>query len=206
MAESSGHLVLALGQAMQGLPLRVTLDGVTLGTDGKVRLAGAPKPVSPVASVQSERELLAALLTVSHGPAPALRALGAGARIGHGDDQESWLSDLASALIPINRGAAKRALARLARETIRAKGRGMLVTPSGLPPVAESTSPDVAPELAAETSAASQGTEEALELSVEIPIDFSEPIEPVAEPTPTATEVDAVADEGAPAPADEPAP
>ncbi len=53
-----------------------------------------------------------------------------------GDEQDvdQVVGDIEAALIPVNRAAAKRALARLARETLRAKELGKLRKKPSLPP------------------------------------------------------------------------
>jgi hypothetical protein len=84
---------------------------------GRVLVPSAPP--SPPAHVEGAlRRLLRELLEVSHGSAPALSALADGAPRGA---VETFVDELESALIPVNRAAASRALARLARESLRAR-------------------------------------------------------------------------------------
>lgn len=200
VAESSGHLILAAGEATGGRPLEIVPDGVVLSTEGTVRIVGEPVTASEQAAVAARRKLLGSLLAVSHGPAPALRALAARRRGTGADEQENWTADLSSALIPINRGAAKRALARLARETIRARPRCLPSKAPSLPAAnlhgpAEAALRTPGAPLRAEARAAdapptSHDANATPEWSEEIWVELSEPAPAADEATPTATEVD----------------
>jgi hypothetical protein len=119
--ESAGHLVLGVARAMGGRPFAVAPQKVLVGVDGEVSVAGA-RPATPAVAAQRFRMLLRTLLDASQGQAPALRV------VCNEDppDLERLLGGVARALIPMNRGAARRALGRLARETIRAKDGRLL--------------------------------------------------------------------------------
>lgn len=126
--ETAGYLMLALGRALANVPMRLDLDHVRLSTEGSVTLDGPKQALSSRACVGSLQRLLTELLDLSKGYAPALRAA-AEARVGE-DGLEALFGAIATSLIPINRAAAKRALARLARETLRAVHTGTLERPS----------------------------------------------------------------------------
>jgi len=118
-AETAGYLVLAAADQLINTPrvlderrCRVLLDG------GRVSLPATP-PAPPVDSERSLRRILRELLQASHGNAPALRALSEATPRGAID---VFIGELESALIPVNRTAATRALARIARETLRLRG------------------------------------------------------------------------------------
>lgn len=118
-AETAGYLVLAMLDA-GGARYRPSAEDVVLLESGEVRVAVSGPPDDP-ALVESEvRALLGRLLmlcTVNH---PALRDVASGPRSG------VLSRELEAALIPVNRAAARRALARTCRETDRARGTGKL--------------------------------------------------------------------------------
>lgn len=120
--ESAGHLILGVMRAMAGRAVRVDSADVVLDTDGHVIVEGQARRVEADEAARWLQDLLAALLEVSQGKSSGLRAVVEETCA----DLEYVLAGVTRALIPINRGAAKRALARLARETLRAKARGVL--------------------------------------------------------------------------------
>jgi hypothetical protein len=118
-AETAGYLVLAAADQLINTPrvlderrCRLLLDG------GRVSIPATP-PAAPIESERSLRRILRELLQASHGNSPALRALSEASPRGAID---VFIGELESALIPVNRTAATRALARIARETLRLRG------------------------------------------------------------------------------------
>ncbi len=120
--ESAGYVALAVADQLLRAPLSVDTGSVALSTDGVVVVEGARAATAREAEA-SVRALLASLLAVSKGSTPAL---GAAARRPSGAGIAALVDELEGALIPVNRSAAKRALARLARETSRARESGAL--------------------------------------------------------------------------------
>ncbi len=122
--ETAGYLALAIGDASARLPYRLEDGLVTLTTEGTVRVARGRETVSPEEGARVLRELLRRLLTVSAGTMPCLAAA-ATARAERGGP-ELVVAEIEAALIPVNRAAARRSLARLARDTTRARDAGRL--------------------------------------------------------------------------------
>ncbi|WP_437567497.1 hypothetical protein [Sorangium sp. So ce542] len=123
--ETSGYLALAVGDATSRLPLRLDDRAVLLTTEGTVTVRSRGEPVAPAEAARLLRDLLARLLSASAGSMPNLAAT-ARARPASEQDPDAVARELEAALIPVNRNAARRALARLARETLRAKEAGRL--------------------------------------------------------------------------------
>lgn len=123
--ETSGYLALAVGDATARLPFRVDDRAVALTTEGTVTVARGSDVVPPTDSARLLRDLLGRLLAVSAGSMPGL-AQTARSRDGEPAGVDGVIRELEAALIPVNRAAARRALARLARETLRAKESGKL--------------------------------------------------------------------------------
>lgn len=123
-AESAGYLLLAVLDQMAAAPRFVAPEEVELLADGGVRLqARRPGPAPAESPEQGVRRLLASTLDVASSVGPALR------RASERSDDTGLVAlirELESALIPVNRSAAKRALSRLHRETERAKAAGKL--------------------------------------------------------------------------------
>ena len=115
-AELAGSLVLAAADALAALSLRVTPQELALLEDGTVRVCGGVPTDEPTAE-QSLRNLLDRVLLSSCSVTPAL--LRAARRPCQGG-VSSLVRELEVALIPTNRGAARRALARLYREVAQA--------------------------------------------------------------------------------------
>jgi hypothetical protein len=133
--ETAGYLALAIGDATARLPLRVDERGVTLSTEGTVAVARSRDVLPPPDAARALRGLLARLLASASGSMPGLAAA-ARPRAESDRGVEALVEELEAALIPVNRAAAKRALSRLARETVRAKDAGLLerrATPSREP-------------------------------------------------------------------------
>ncbi|WP_437522907.1 hypothetical protein WME79_32755 [Sorangium sp. So ce726] len=126
--ETSGYLALAVSDATSRLPLRLDDRAVLLTTEGTVTVRTRGDAVAPAEAARLLRDLLARLLAASAGSMPNLTAT-ARPRPAHEQDPEAVARELEAALIPVNRNAARRALARLARETLRAKEAGRLRRP-----------------------------------------------------------------------------
>jgi hypothetical protein len=116
--ETAGYLVLGAADQLVDSPrilderrCRVLVDG------GRVVVPWSP-PSAPADAESALRRLLQELLQVAHGNAPALSALAESAPKG---TVALFVRELESALIPVNRAAATRALARVARESLRAR-------------------------------------------------------------------------------------
>lgn len=117
-AEVGAHVVLLAAQQVAPHPFHVTAESVLLSDTGDVRLL----PLAPATSVEVElelRQLLAGLLTLAPAAPPAFKTA---AERGAGGGLDALEAELHAALIPINHAAARRALARLFRETRRASG------------------------------------------------------------------------------------
>lgn len=126
--ETSGYLALALGDATSRLPLAPDDRAVMLTTEGTVSVTRRGDPVSPRQAARTLRGVLARLLAASAGTMPGL-AGAARAREESDRGVDAVVEEIEAALIPVNRAAARRALARLARETLRARELGKLTAP-----------------------------------------------------------------------------
>jgi hypothetical protein len=123
-AESAGYLLLAVADHVAVAPREVRADDVELGAEGSVRLrASRGRGVASDGAERAVRRLLERALEVSSSVGPALRRAAA-RREAVGLEQ--LVRELETALIPVNRSAAKRALTRLHRETERARAQGKL--------------------------------------------------------------------------------
>jgi hypothetical protein len=122
--ECAGYLVLAAADQTVAAPRRIGPGEVHLLVDGSVRVEGA----HAAAEADSEadlRALLDALLTSASSATPALLRA---SRRTSGRGIAALVREIETALIPVNRSAAHRALARLERETERARHAGRLVS------------------------------------------------------------------------------
>ncbi len=148
--ETSGYLALAIADACARLPFRLDDALVTLTSEGSVKVARGTVVVPPDESARRVRDVLARLLTSSIGSAPALAAA-ARPRRETSDGVDGFVRELEAALVPVNRAAARRALARLARETMRAKQSGRLKRrrPKRTDEALEAAAPALAPPAAA---------------------------------------------------------
>jgi hypothetical protein len=140
--ESAGYLTLAVADALARAPQSLSASEIALSTEGTVSVPRGGVSTA-LDSERALRSLLASLLSTSPNSTPAL---GAAARREASAGVSSLISELEGALIPVNRSAARRALARLARETDRVKQAGGLRSssrassrppPKPAPPVAE---------------------------------------------------------------------
>ena len=115
-AEGGGYIVLLALQQLATSPRQVRAELIALTAAGDIELGASP-PAQPREVETQLRQLLTVLLTLSHSAPPALRATGERAAVG---DLAALEAELAAALIPVNHAAARRALARLFRETQKA--------------------------------------------------------------------------------------
>ena len=120
--ETSGYILLGIVRAMGGRPMKVDPRDIRLDTDGVVAIDGRRERRPPSVTAAGLRELLRRLLAVGQGNPTTLAAV-ADPPGGADVPLDKLFTGVTRALIPINRSAAKRALARLARETLRAKAR-----------------------------------------------------------------------------------
>ena len=166
-------------------PRVVSADEVELMPDGGVRLRARRGVASDTGVEQVLRQLLARTLEVSSSVGPALRRA---AQRTEDAGLPGLVRELETALIPVNRSAAKRALSRLHRETERAKSSGKLArlieAEAAQAPVV--ASPVVAPPVAAPPVVAPPVVE-AVADSIALAADYPEPSPvalPVAAPLP----------------------
>ncbi|HWP05988.1 MAG TPA: hypothetical protein VNN72_09610, partial [Polyangiaceae bacterium] len=131
-AECVGYLVLGAADQVLGAPRSVGTEDLLLSEDGAVRVAGGRAARADEAERDLRAVLDALLLPASSASAGLLRA----SRRPPGTGIEGLVRELETALIPVNRSAAKRALSRLQRETRRALDSGRIrVEPSVPPPL-----------------------------------------------------------------------
>ena len=142
--ELAGYIALEVAEHANPLAGEIDLKSVYVGEEGTVALV-QPKRDNPTGDAEaSVRAALARLLEASGSQTPALAA--ACKRTG-GAGLRALVGELEAALIPVNRAAGRRALARLAREAKRATlglGRHTLPSSSELGSRASSRAP-VAP-------------------------------------------------------------
>jgi len=98
-------------------------SNLAIGTTGFVALTAQPKPGDDAQATRTLRSLLAMLLEVSTSSTPALRQC---ARRKDHAATASLIRELEGALIPLNRAASRRAVARVARATLEAIEDGRL--------------------------------------------------------------------------------
>ena len=120
--ENSGFIVLSLAQALQSGPRSVGLGDVVLTPQGAPCILSGNR-ATPEACESSLRKLLRQLLVGAHRPAASM------IRISEGGGFGTLIAELQRALVPLNRPAALRSLARLCRDTERAQQRGLLEKP-----------------------------------------------------------------------------
>jgi hypothetical protein len=118
-------MVLAVVDQLVRNTVDLDADQVHLFEDGTLRISGG-KPASQAAAEAGMRQLLEALLETSTAVPPALRRAAGRAP---GSELGLFVRELEVALVPTNRGAAKRALARLCREAMRGLARHPEIVP-----------------------------------------------------------------------------
>jgi len=125
--ETVGYLVLGIADQVEDAPRRVDPSGCVLLIDGGRILLHPSMPAC--AADQAEiavRQLLGQLLRATTGRAPALFQVGSRAPAG---TVRAVITEIESALVPVNREAARRALARLARDVLRVREQGPWPSP-----------------------------------------------------------------------------
>ena len=130
-AECAGYLVLAAADQVAAAPRRVEAGDVLLGEDGAIRVTNGRAAEGDVAEGDLRAVLDALLLRASAPTAGLLRA----SRRAAGAGVEALVRELETALIPVNRAAARRSLARLERETLRALESGRIDVSAARPSV-----------------------------------------------------------------------
>jgi hypothetical protein len=138
--ECAGYLVLAAADQALTAPRQVDAAELHLLDDGSVRAVGT-RACSEVDAERDLRQLLDRLLSSASSVTPALLRAG---RRAPGAGMAPLLREIERALIPVNRSAARRALARLEREAARAVESGRLTEPPA-PPILAATQPELAP-------------------------------------------------------------
>jgi hypothetical protein len=140
--EVAGYILLLATRALEPGRLEVSAASVLLTEGGEVHVR--PGPMASEHEVEMAlRGLLALLLELSGAPAPAITAVAAAPP---NAGLSAFTEDLSAALIPINHAAARRALARLYRETYRAEGLAVEMEPS---PPSTPVAAEMAPSLTA---------------------------------------------------------
>ena len=120
--ESAGYLVLAIADQVLGAPRLVQASDVQLTEDGALRVLSGHASSEADAELSLRRALDQLLLVASSGSAALTRASRRATPLG----LPGLVRELEAALIPVNRAAARRALARVHRETSRALVSGSL--------------------------------------------------------------------------------
>lgn len=136
--ECAGHAVLAAADQLLANPRVVGAADVLIEDNGSVRL-GHGRARDGRGCDAALRELLDGLLAVAHSGGAGLLRIGRRTATG---DLAQLVKELEVALIPANRAAARRSLARLYRETSRAREAGSLSVPA--PPAAAESPPATA--------------------------------------------------------------
>ena len=114
-AELGGCIVLAAADQLVSRPLEIAPSQLMLFEDGVLRISGGISSDETTAESRL-RELLGSLLRGACAVTPALLRA---ARRSSAGDMLAFVRELEIALVPTNRGAAKRALARLCRDVSR---------------------------------------------------------------------------------------
>jgi hypothetical protein len=141
--ELAGYLILEIVDGADPAGGAIDPKSVFIGDEGTVALVRPRKDAASSEDAESSaRALLARLLEASGSQTPALAAT---AKRRSGGGLRALASEVESALIPVNRSAGRRALARLAREVKRVtQGVGRNAT-SAAPPRREDPKPEPAP-------------------------------------------------------------
>ncbi len=120
--ESAGYLVLALADQVLSSPRLIAAGDIELTDDGGLRVLRGQASSEADAELSLRRALDGLLFVASSGSAALMRAGRRVSPVG----LPGLVRELEAALIPVNRSAARRALARLQRETARALANGTL--------------------------------------------------------------------------------
>lgn len=119
VGESAGYAILGAADLALRSRQLATIDSVGLTADGVITLEGAP--CSAEEAEAGLRSLLALLLSLVRTPAPNLARVAAR---GTSNGILGLVQELEAALVPVNRKAARRTLARLERETKKSAALG----------------------------------------------------------------------------------
>src|SRR6185436_18433467 len=84
--ESAGYVLLGVGRAMAGVPIRLRAQRVLITSEGGVALHGPKEASKSDRAADKLRRLMSELLDLAHGSAPALRQVADGTRGGEGVD------------------------------------------------------------------------------------------------------------------------
>lgn len=117
--ETAGYIALAMADAVLRSPTIVHPGRVQLTVRGEVAVFNAEQAANLADVSRAVRGILAELLCVSSGNSPSLEAC---ARRSNSTDLGSLIAELEAALVPVNRAAARRNIARLVREVTRTVG------------------------------------------------------------------------------------
>jgi hypothetical protein len=180
--ESAGYLVLALADQVLSAPRLIEARDIQLTDDGGLRVLRGQASSETDAELSLRRALDGLLLVASSGSAALMRASRRVSPVG----LPGLVRELEAALIPVNRGAARRALARLSRETARALASGVLAEdepevrePAPLPEVRATVVAVAEPARAVEVPAeepAPEGDElETCAIIVPVPVELPPP-------------------------------
>ncbi|MCC6662291.1 MAG: hypothetical protein IT375_01045 [Polyangiaceae bacterium] len=121
-AEVAGYLVLAAADQIAGAPRALGFDDVTLSDEGQVRVGGGHS-ADDTAAEHGLRAMLGLMLLDASSVTPGLLRA---AHKGSGAGIEGLIREIEVALVPVNRAAARRALARLYRDVARARDSGRM--------------------------------------------------------------------------------
>ncbi len=127
--ESAGYLVLAIADQVLSAPRLVQPGEIQLAEDGGLRVLSGRASSDADAELALRQALDSLLLVASSGSAALTRASRRTLPVG----LAGLVRELEAALIPVNRAAARRALARLHRETARALASGVLPAEEAAP-------------------------------------------------------------------------
>src|SRR5580658_3731351 len=139
--ELAGYLVLEIAEHVDPAGGDVDPKSVFVGEEGTVALVRPRREAASGDAETSVRSTLARLLEASGSQTPALAAA---ARRPSGPGLALLAEEIEAALIPVNRAAGRRALARLAREVKRVTlgvGRNALPSNADAPPSTRRSSP-----------------------------------------------------------------
>jgi hypothetical protein len=178
-AELAGCIVLTAADALASTPVEIAPHHLMLFDDGNVRTCGGA-PCDEETAERALRQLLDRLLVSACSVTPAL--LRAARRSSQGR-VAAVVRELEIALIPTNRGAAKRALARLCREVSRALDADATFR--------QAASSNVSPEQAESDAPARPNIED-----IRIVVTVSEPNEDWIDTTPSGTHPHGASNEG----------
>ena len=121
-AEVAGYLVLAAADQIAGAPRALGFDDVALSDEGQVRVGGGHS-ADDAAAEHGLRAMLGLMLLDASSVTPGLLRA---AHKGSGAGIEGLIREIEVALVPVNRAAARRALARLYRDVARARDSGRM--------------------------------------------------------------------------------